>query len=540
MSTKYYDALVVGGGFGGITELFKLREAGYSVHGFERGTYLGGVWHHNRYPGARVDTEVPCYQLWLEETCKGWIFSERFPGYKELQNYFEYADSQIHVSKDYTFESNVSKAHWDQANNMWDVQVTGKGEGNYRCKYLILCIGFAAKKMYPPGVDTHKFKSTSFHTADWPWEGVDVKNKRVAVVGTGASGVQVVQEIGADVKELVVFQRTPNTALPMRQRTDDPKDKETQMKRRVDYPKIFRKLRETSYSGFEFEADFRAALECTPEEIKEKFDDCWEKGGFRFWLGNFKDVFVDPKTNEIAYKYWREKVFERVKDPRKREILAPAKQVNPIFTKRPSLEQRYYEIFNQDNVNIVNIRDTPITEVTETGLRTLGKEYEFDIIIYATGFDSITGGFYQIDLKGDNGVSLQETWKNGTYTHLGMTIYGYPNLFFMYGPQGPSAFCNGPTCALTQSEWIRDAINYTEKNKYKRIMPTLEAQLGWKKYIKEGANSTLLPIADSWYMGVNREGNKPKECLLYVYGANNYLKDISKEAENNYENFAFL
>lgn len=201
-----------------------------------------------------------------------------------MQNYFEYADSQIHVSKDYTFESNVSKAHWDQENNLWDVQVTGKEEGNYRCKYLILCIGFAAKKMYPPGVDTHKFKGTSFHTADWPWKGVDVKNKRVAVVGTGTSCVQVVQEIGADVKELVVFQRTPNTALPMRQRTDDPKDKEIQLKRRASYPKIFRKLRETSYSGFEFEADVRVALECLPEEIKKNLMIAGKRGVSGFGL----------------------------------------------------------------------------------------------------------------------------------------------------------------------------------------------------------------------------------------------------------------
>lgn len=240
------------------------------------------------------------------------------------------------------------------------------------------------------------------------------------------------------------------------------------------------------------------------------------KGGFRFWLGNFRDVFVDAETNEIAYKYWREKIFERVKDPRKRELLAPEKQVNPIFTKRPSLEKSYYEIFNQDNVDIVNIREAPITEITETGLKTTEKEYEFDIIIYATGLDAVTGDFYQIDLKGDNGVTLQDTWRNGTYTYLGMTIHGYPNLFFLYGPQGPSAFCNGPTCALTQSGWIRDAINYTEKYNYKRIMPTLEAQLGWNKYINDGVNQNLLPVADYWYMGVNREGNKPKECLLYV------------------------
>lgn len=313
---------------------------------------------------------------------------------------------------------------------------------------------------------------------------------------------------------------------------------DTQMRRRKDYPQIFRRLRETSYSGFEFEADARAAKNCTPEEIKEKFDDCWEKGGFRFWLGNFNDVFIDPETNEIAYNYWREKVCERVKDPKKQALLAPAKQVNPIFTKRPSLEQRFYEVCNQDNVDIVNIIETPITEVTETGLKTTDEEYEFDVIIYATGFDAVTGGFYQINLKGDNGVTLQDTWKDGTYTHLGMTINRYPNLFFMYGPQGPSAFCNGPTCALTQSEWIRDAIVYTDKHNHKRIMPTLEAQMGWKKYINDGANQTLLPIADSCYMGVNRE-NRPKECLLYVYGANNYLKDITKEAENNYENFAF-
>lgn len=537
MTVNYFDAIIVGGGFGGITQLFKLRESGLLVHGFERGSFLGGVWHHNRYPGARVDSEIPCYQLWLKETCKGWLFSERFPGWKELQDYFAFVDTQINVSQDYSFESNVEASHWNETEKLWDITVTGKGSGSYKCKYLILCTGFASKKMYPKVKNRDMFKGVSFHTADWPWEGIDIKKKKVAVIGTGASGVQVVQEIGYDVEELVVFQRTPNTAIPMRQR---PGNKEEQIRRRDAYPDLFERLKSTSLSGFEYNRDTRLAKDCTPEEIKAQFDDCWEKGGFRFWEGNFDDLLTDKSSNRLAYDYWRNKVCERVKDPRKQKLLAPEKQLHPIFAKRPSLEQRYYEVFNQDNVNIVDIRETPILEITENGLKTSEKEYEFDIIIYATGFDAVTGGFYQIDLIGANGATLKDQWKDGTYTYLGMTIAEFSNLFFLYGPQGPSAFCNGPTCCLIQAEWIRDTIKYTEEHGYKTVTTTHKAQESWRKYINDGANKTLLPLADSWYMGMSREGKKPKECLLYVYGVNNYYKDINKERlENNYKNFEF-
>lgn len=537
MTIKYYDTIIVGGGFGGITQLFKLREAGYSVHGFERGSFFGGVWHHNRYPGARVDSEIPTYQLWLKETCKGWVFSERFPGYKELQDYFAFVDTQINVSQDFTFESNVSKSHWDDDKNVWDITVTGKGAGEYKCKYLILCTGFAAKKMYPRISNRESFKGVSFHTADWPCDGVDVTNKKVAVIGTGASGVQVVQEIGGDVSELTVFQRTPNTAFPMRQSTGD---KDEQIRKMKTYPELFEKLKTSSLSGFEFSRDPRLAGNCSPEEIKIKFDQCWENGGMRFWEGNFSDILTDKNSNKLAYDYWRDKVHDRIKDPRKKQLLAPDKQLHPIFTKRPSLEQTYYDVLNQDNVEIVNVKDEPILEVTNTGLITSEKEYEFDIIIYATGFDAVTGGFYQIDLTGKDGITLHEKWKDGTYTYLGMTIADFPNLFFLYGPQSPSAFCNGPTCCLIQSEWIRDTVDYTEKHDYKYIAPRDEAQFDWKEYINAGANKTLLPFADSWYMGVGREGKRPKECLIYVRGSNKYYEDINKERlENNYKNFIF-
>lgn len=537
MTVTKYDAVIVGGGFGGISQLYQLRKAGLSVHGFERGSTIGGVWHHNRYPGARVDSESPMYQLWLDETCKDWTFKERFASGPELQAYFEYADTKLDICKDYSFETNVTAAHWDDDGKEWKIRTEGKDSGDVVAKYLVLCTGFASKKNYPRISGLDNFKGRAFHTADWPKEGIDLKGKKVAVIGTGASGVQVVQEIGPIVKELTVFQRTPNTAIPMRQCQLDANEQ----KEGVDkLPDLFQKLKRESLSGFTYNRDQRLASNCTEQEIKEQFDKCWNGGGFRFWEGNFDDLLRDPESNKLAYNYWREKVLERVRDPRKQALLAPEKQLHPIFAKRPSLEQRYYEVFNQDNVDIVDLRSTPVTEVTSSGLKTTEKVFEFDVIIYATGFDAVTGGFLQIDLRGSNGLPLKEKWSHGTYTYLGMTISEFPNMFFMYGPQGPSAFCNGPTCCSIQSEWISRTILHCEKEKKTSIVATEEAQQHWKKYINDGASHTLLPLADSWYMGVGREGIKTRECLMYVYGTRTYFKDLEKEIDDGYPNFIIV
>lgn len=532
--TTYYDAVIVGGGFGGISELYQLRKAGLKVHGYERGTTIGGVWHHNRYPGARVDSESPLYQLWLEETCKDWTFRERFASGPELQEYFAYAETKLHVCKDYSFETNVAAAHWDGQQKIWRIRTEGKDTGDVVAKYLVLCTGFALKKNYPRIEGLDNFQGKAFHTADWPREGIDLANKRVAVIGTGASGVQVVQEIGSIVKQLTVFQRTPNTAIPMRQYNLEAKQQEDKVDK---LPSLFERLKRESLSGFTYNRDKRFASECTDQEIQAQFDKCWNEGGFRFWEGNFDDLLTNAELNKLAYNYWREKVLQRVHDPRKQALLAPEKQLHPIFAKRPSLEQRYYEVFNQDNVDIVDLRQTPVVEVTESGLRTTEAEYEFDVIVYATGFDAVTGGFLQIDLRGANGIALKDKWANGTFTYLGMSISEFPNLFFMYGPQGPSAFCNGPTCCSIQSEWISRTILQCEKDKRSSIVATEEAQQKWRNYINDGANRTLLPLADSWYMGVGREGIKTKECLMYVYGTNRYFEDLEREISEGYPNF---
>lgn len=532
-----FDAVIVGGGFGGISELYQLRKAGLRVHGYERGSTIGGVWHHNRYPGARVDSESPMYQLWLEETCKDWTFKERFASGPELQEYFAYAETKLEVSKDYSFETNVAAAHWDDKQHNWKIRTEGKDSGDVVAKYLVLCTGFASKKNYPRIEGLDNFKGKAFHTADWPKEGIDLAGKRVAVIGTGASGVQVVQEIGPIVKQLTLFQRTPNTAIPMRQYPLDAQEQKNNVDK---LPELFDKLKKESLSGFTYNRDKRVASACSKKEIQEQFDKCWNGGGFRFWEGNFDDLLSNPESNKLAYNYWREKVLKRVHNPRKQALLAPEKQLHPIFAKRPSLEQRYYEVLDQENVDIVDLRATPVVEVTAGGLRTAEAEFEVDLIVYATGFDAVTGGFFQIDLRGANGVTLKEKWADGTYTYLGMSISEFPNLFFMYGPQGPSAFCNGPTCCSIQSEWIARTILHCEREKHTSIVATEQAQQNWRKYINDGASKTLLPLADSWYMGVGREGIKTKECLMYVYGTNRYFEDLEKEINTGYPNFVVV
>ncbi|ODQ80282.1 hypothetical protein BABINDRAFT_161247 [Babjeviella inositovora NRRL Y-12698] len=533
--TMYYDSIIVGAGFGGVKCMYDLRKLGYSVHGIDKGSTLGGVWHHNRYPGARVDSEVPVYQLFIKEAWEDWTFSERFPGWKEIQAYFAHADEKLKISKDYSFASTVTATHWDDESHTWTVTVTGEGAGMYKCKYLLLCTGFAAKKIIPPFKNLDTFKGVCFHTADWPWEGVDVKGKKVAVIGTGASGVQVIQEIGREVESLTVFQRSINTALPMRQRK---LTVEEQQVLKPEYDKILGDALKTM-GGNAFDTTWENAVDSTPEQRKALYDEKWAAGGFRFWSSNYQDAILNKEANRYAYEYWRNKVAHRVEDPRKLEILAPAESPYHIFTKRPCLEQWFYEIFNQDNVDIVDIKLDPITEFTATGIKTASQEFDFDIIVLATGFDAVTGGFDQIDIRGQGGVKLADRWKAGTFSHLGMTIAKMPNLFYLYGPHGPTAFSNGPSSTAVQADWIIRTVEFVERNDKGFIVPTEEAEKVWYKRVNDACNATLLPTTKSWYMGSNVPG-KRVESLNYVSGIPAYVKDIEEAEKNGYvKDFVF-
>ena len=352
------------------------------------------------------------------------------------------------------------------------------------------------------------------------------------MIGTGASGVQVIQEAGRVASHLTVFQRTPMIALPMQQRT---LDEQTQREMKKSYPDLFRQRAASSSSFFDIVADPRSALEVPEEERRAVFEAAWQKGGFHFWAGTFRDVLDDEAANRRAYEFWRDKTRARIKDPATADKLAPMRSPHPFGTKRPSLEQWYYEVFNQDNVTLVDVRAQPIQEITATGVQTPEGLHELDLLVLATGFDSSTGGFAQIDFRGTEGTTVMETWAHGVKTHLGFAVPGFPNMLMLYGPQSPTAFCNGPTCAEVQGDWVVDCLRYLREQGCSRIEATEDAAASWSRRIQEIADGSLLPQADSWYMGANIPG-KHRE-LLYFPDVQEYLAHCRDSAAAGYSGF---
>ena len=527
------DAVVVGGGFCGVYQLSKLRKLGFKVRLIESGSALGGIWHWNAYPGARVDTEVPSYQLTDTETWDTWNWKQRFPGRDELTGYFQHLDKVWDLSPDITYNSRITSMKWDSNASLWRCQIND-GESSLSAKAVVLCTGFASKRFVPDIPGMSSFKGIIHHTAVWPQGGVDLNGKRVAVIGTGASGVQVIQEVGKVASHLVVYQRTPNTALPM---TNPDVTDERNQALKSNFAKT-KELINSTFAGFDYEFAVEDPAKLTPEQRVELYNALLETGGLHFWLGTYKDVLFKHDLNEEAYQFWRSKTIPRIKDPKHQEILAPFHKIHPFGTKRISLEQGFYEIFNQDNVDLVSLRDNPIDHFTETGITNKdGTHHDFDVVILATGFDSITGGITQINITGtDPNVTIKDKWKNGTYTHLGMATHGFPNMFFTYGPQAPTAFATGPSSAETQGSWIVECLKTMRDKNVKSIDATREAEEEWRKHVNEVADKSLFPLAESWYFGTNIPG-KPREALNYMGGLPTYRKQIWECAENGYRGF---
>ncbi|KAJ9645885.1 hypothetical protein H2199_002928 [Coniosporium tulheliwenetii] len=511
------DVLIVGAGFGGVYLLHRLRdELGFRCKIFEAGKELGGIWHWNCYPGARVDTQVPIYEYSMEKVWKDWTWREKYPGFQELREYFDHVDKTLDIKKDVAFDTRVVEAHFDKPSAKWVIK-TEDGRTAY-ARYFLLATGFAAKRHFPdwPGLDS--FKGEMHHSSFWPEEGVDLKGKRVAVIGTGSTGVQLAQESAKMAKSVTVFQRTPNLALPMRQRKLDHKE---QMDAKGEYPQIF-KDRMKTFAGFSY--DFAE---------KNTFDDSPRS----FWLATYKDMLFDMDANQEAYNFWLKKTRARISDPVKRDILAPLEKPHAFGVKRPSLEQDYYEMMDRPENEVVDVKATPIKEVKENGILTEdGKFREFDIIALATGFDSVTGGMKNMGLKDVDGVDLSKKWETGTWSYLGMSCSGYPNMFFLYGAQGPTAFSNGPSCVEVQGEWIVDAMKKLRDEGIKYIDPLRESEEYWRKNVTEISDKTLFPTANSWYMGANIPG-KPREQLNYAGGIPLYEKECRESLNNSFKGF---
>ncbi|ESK89519.1 cyclohexanone monooxygenase [Moniliophthora roreri MCA 2997] len=536
-NTKETDVVIVGAGFGGIYQLIRLRKlGGLSIQVLEEAPDLGGLWYWNNYPGKfpsfpRSSTRTDLFPF--PEIYEEWDQAESFAARDDILRYFRLVDNKFDVKRDIRFNSKVVSTHWDDASLRW---TTTTADGAvFRSKYLLLCIGFAAKMYTPDWKGIGSFKGTVYHTSKWPQEGVDFKGKRVGIIGTGATGVQVIQTIYDQCDSLTVFQRTPNIAFPMRLVKLNNENRRSDL-----FPTILRRRLQT-FSGFSYDLVYdENPFDISPEERELHYEELWEKGSLRFWLGTYSEIFYDSKIGQECYEFWRKKTASRVKDPAVRELLIPSKLPHHFGIRRPSLEQRYYEAFNHPTTKLIDIRGNPIEEVTPKGVKTAdGTEHEFDILIFATGFDAMTGGMKQIDIRGQNGLSLLEKWNDATRTCLGMTINGFPNMFFVYGPQAPSGLANGPSCIDVQSEWVTRCIDYMEKNGYKTIEATPEAEEEWTNLSNDLMNKTLfVDVPISWHVGSNVPG-KRVEALNFFGGLSMYVKKIGESADGGYTEFVF-
>jgi cation diffusion facilitator CzcD-associated flavoprotein CzcO len=526
-----YDAIIIGAGMSGLYQLYRLRELGLRVRVFESGTNVGGTWYWNRYPGARFDSESYSYGYsFSQELLEQWDWSEHFAGQPETLRYLNLVADKFDLRRDIQFQSRVTAAIWDEDARCWTITL---GDGSrFSARFLITAIGPLSAPTMPriEGIDS--FQGQSFHTARWPHQPVDFAGQRVAVIGTGATGVQTIQTIAGSVGHLTVFQRTPNWCAPLH---NGKIDAETQKKIKASYPEIFRRCQET-FSCFLHTPDPRGAFEVSDQEREAFFEKLYAARGFGIWQGNFRDILTDRKANAAISDFVAGKIRQRVKDPKVAEKLIPKN--HGFGTRRLPLETFYYEVYNRDNVELVDIKETPIERITPTGIRTSAADYEFDIIIYATGFDAITGSFDQIDLCGADGARLKQRWKSGPQTFLGVMVDGFPNMMMLMGPH--TALGNIPRSIEYNVDWVTGLIRHARDHGLTSVDATAAGVEAWTDHVKALGEGLLSNEVDSWMTGINRnvEGKQTRIVARYSGSAPAYRARCDEVAAKRYVELA--
>ncbi|WP_273733466.1 flavin-containing monooxygenase [Mycolicibacterium septicum] len=525
------DVVVVGAGFGGLYALHKFRSQGLSVRVFESAPEVGGTWYFNRYPGARCDVESVdyCYSF-SDELQQEWTWTEKYATQSEILEYINWVADKLDLRRDITFETRVSSAVLDERTLRWTV-TTDTGE-MVDARFVVMATGPLSAAMTPnfPGLDT--FAGEVYHTAHWPHEGVDFTGKRVAVIGTGSSGIQSIPIIAEQAEQLYVFQRTPNYSVPAGNRpltADEVADTKANYAER-------RRMSWRSGGGSPHVAHTKLTMEATPEERRIAFEERWELGGVLF-SKTFSDQMVSLEANEEARKFYENKIRAIIDDPDVAEVLIPSD--HPIGTKRICTDTNYFQTFNRTNVELVSVRKTPIESVDETGINTSAAHYDIDALVLATGFDAMTGTLAKIDIVGRGGAKLVDDWADGPRTYLGLGTDGFPNLFLVSGPGAPAVLANMVLHAEAHVNWIADAIAYLEQNSYAAIEPTADAVDSWIADCAERAEATLFTKANSWYMGANVPG-KPRTFMLFIGGFGVYLDICNAAAAAGYEGFDLL
>ena len=525
------DAVVVGAGFAGLYMIHYLRDRlGMTVHGFEAGDGVGGTWYWNRYPGARCDSESYYYSYsFSEELEQEWEWSSKYPEQPEILSYLEHVADRFDLRRSIDFRTRVRSATFDEESGTWAI---GTDQGHQVvCRYLVSAVGCLSSANVPdiPGLDT--FRGDWYHTGAWPHDGVDFTGKRVGLIGTGSTGIQATPVIAEAADHLWVFQRTPNYSVPARNFAMSP---EISRKIKENYADIRERIR-NSYAGFPYRLNLQSALEVSDDERQATYEQLWaEEGGFKFIYGSYFDLLKNQEANDTAAEFIRSKIRQIVKDPEVAEMLCPKDY--PYGTKRPPIDTNYYETFNRENVTLVDLRRSPIMEITPGGIRTDAADYELDVIVFATGFDAMTGSLLKIDIRGRCGRTLADAWSDGPRTYMGLQVSGFPNLFIITGPGSPSVLANMPTAIEQNVEWIGDCIAYMRERGADVIEATEEAEDAWVDHVVEVAEQTLYPKANSWYMGANIPGKK-RIFMPYVGGLAPYGRRCQEVAASGYDGF---
>ena len=520
------DALIIGAGVSGLYQLYCLKQLGLEVRIYEAGGGVGGTWYWNRYPGARFDSESYSYAYsFSQELLDEWNWAEHYSGQPENERYLNLVADKFGLRPLIELNARIKSAHFDSATNRWLVETEDGRRASTR--FLISAVGILSAHQFPniPGVE--QFAGQSFHTARWPADKVDLAGKRVGVVGTGSTAIQLIPEIAPEVAQLTVFQRTANYACPLRNSKITAEEQRDLKARQAE---IFERCRRT-FASFMQEADPRGTFEVSEEERYRFYEEVWAMPGFQKWFGLFHDIMTNEAANESYAEFVRGKIRERVKDPKVAELLTP--RDHPFGAKRIPLETGYYETFNRDNVLLVDVKSDPIREITPRGVRTGTQEYELDVIIYATGFDAITGELSRIDIRGAGGQSLKERWQaDGPGTYLTLMSADFPNLFIVNG----AVFCNFTRCAEVVGDWVRDCVKYLRDHGYQRMEADPAAQDAWVEHANALTEGMLFTKTDSWFMGTNVPGKK-RQFLFYAGGMPAFRQRIAEVAARGYEGF---
>ncbi len=526
---EQFDVVVVGAGFAGMYLLHRLRGLGFSTQVLETATGVGGTWYWNRYPGARCDVRSIDYSYSFDPTLEQeWEWSEKFATQPEILRYANHIADRYDLRRDISFETRVERATWDDGAGRWTISTdTGR---TLSAQFYVMATGCLSSSKLPDIAGIERFGGATYHTARWPHEGVDFTGLRVGFIGTGSSGIQSIPIVAEQATELVVFQRTPNFSIPARNGVIPPEEVASVKARYRDY----REEAKRSRGGQPRPLPEQGALEVSDQERLARYEAGWERGDLGGLLGAYNDLMVNEASNATVSEFIRSKIRGIVDDPATAELLCP--KDHPFGTKRPCLDTNYYETFNRPNVRLVDLRSTPITTITETGIDTTSESFTFDAIVFATGFDAVTGAIVAVDIRGRDGLELRQKWADGPRTYLGLGIAGFPNFFTITGPGSPSVLSNMMVSIEQHTDWIADCLSTLREQKLTTIEANVDAEDEWVDHVNTVADATLFPKANSWYMGANVPG-KPRVFLPYVGGVGTYREICDDVAAAGYKGF---